>query len=114
MKNYLFLTVLLVALLFVSCEPNPEPKPDPQPVDSLHHDALSVTDELFINPERGFHKAFECHSNAIAPLTEGAVKAFYNAGYSLIHIDFYMEDYRDKLIEEAYLDAVRQSMQALR
>lgn len=118
MKNTFCYIVLLAAVLFTACEspePQPQPQPQPQPIgDDMLHRSLSVSDELFNNPERGFHKAFECHSNSITPLTEGTVKAFYNAGYTLIHIDFYMEDYRDKLIDESYLDAVRKSMQALR
>ena len=97
----------------VSCEPQPEPKPEPVD-DGMRHDSMTVTDELFCNPERGWHKAIECHTPNASPLTANYANALYNAGYSLIHFDFYMEDFRDTLITDAYLDIVRQSMQALR
>ena len=122
MRNLLYPFLFVLALTFVACEPKPEPQPepdpektDPQPVDDgMNHTTMVVIDSLFCNPERGLHKAFECHSDNPAPLTAGQAKAFYNAGYTLIHFDFYMEDYRDTLIEESYLEVVRQSMQALR
>lgn len=82
--------------------------------DGLNHQELIVTDELFNSPERGLHKAYECHSNSITPLRATQATAFYNAGYTLIHFDFYMPDYRDTLIDQTYLDAVAQSLQALR
>lgn len=125
MRNYLYILILPVVLAFAACkpaepqqpEPDPQtqPEPEPQPIDDgMHHDYMTASSELFNNPERGLHKAFECHSAAPSALTAGQAKAYYNADYTLVHFDFYMEDYRDKLIDETYLDVVRQSMQALR
>ena len=82
--------------------------------DGMHHVLMTTTDTLINNPERGLHKAFECHSASANPLSATTVAAYYNAGYTLIHFDFYMENYRDTLIDESYLEVVRQSMQALR
>lgn len=110
MRTYSYLLLLPLMLFFAACDPI-EPKPID---DGLHHDTLTVSDAIFNNPERGFHKAYEIHTDAIAPLSPGQANAFYNADYTLVHFDFYMEDYRDKLIDEAYLEAVRQSLQALR
>lgn len=101
--------IVPVVLMCAACEPI-----DPKPKDNLHHETLITTDTLFNNPERGFHKAFECYSNSPVVLTGGQAKKFYEVGYSLIHFDFYMPDYRETLIEESYLDAVRQCLQALR
>lgn len=118
MRNYLFVLIFPVVLACAACkqvEPQPQPEPEPQPIeDGMRHEQLIVTEDLFNNPERGFHKAFEVHSAEMSPLTDLSAVAMYKAGYALIHFDFYMEDYRDKLIDEAYLDVVRQSLQALR
>lgn len=110
MRNLLSILIFPAVLLCAACNPV-EPK---QVDDGLNHEQMTVSDEDFNNPERGWHKAHECHTNAISPLSAGQAKAYYNAGYTLIHFDFYMEDYRDKLIDEAYLEAVRQSLQSLR
>ena len=110
MKHFISIIALPIVALCAACHPV-EPKPDD---DDLNHTLLTVSEELFLNPERGFHKAIEVHSAEPAPFTDLNAKAMYNAGYSLIHFDFYMEDYRDTLISDAYLDVVRQSLQALR
>lgn len=110
MRTHSYIFLLSLMLIIAACDPI-----EPKPVDDgLQHDTLTVSDALFNNPERGLHKAFECHSNAIEPLSGGQAKAFYNADYTLVHFDFYMEDYRESLIDETYLEAVRQSLQALR
>ncbi len=116
MRNSVYPLLLLLSLSLACCNgTRPEhEEPDPQPTDNLNHVQLNVTDELFNTPERGFHKAFECHSTNPTPLTSSYAKTVYNAGYTLIHFDFYMEDYRDKLIEDSYLEIVRQSLQSLR
>lgn len=113
-----FYALALVVFLFASCDPHvdptPTPTPTPTPSDGMHHDSLTVLDTLVNNPERGLHKAFECHSANPSPLSASSVNAYYNAGYTLVHFDFYMEDYRDTLIDESYLNVVRESLQALR
>lgn len=110
MNNRYYSIVLLCAVLFAACEP----KQEPIPADGMDHVQLTVTDTMINNPERGLHKAFECHSANANPLSVSSATAYYNAGYTLIHFDFYMEDYRDKLIDESYLEVVRQSLQAVR
>ena len=82
--------------------------------DGMRHKLLAVLDTIIPNPERGLHKAIERHSANPTPLAASSVNGYYNAGYTLIHFDFYMEDYRDKLIDESYLEVVRQSLQAVR
>lgn len=122
MRKFVYPFIVLFVLAFVSCDPKQEIEPNPQPADTTgipvddgyRHTRLVVTDSLFCNPERGFHKCVECHTASPSALSVSVARAYYNAGYTLIHFDFYMEDYRDKLIEDSYLDVVRQSMQALR
>ena len=110
MRTLSYLLFLPLMFLMAACNPD-EPKPDDG---KMRHDSLTVSDALFNNPERGLHKAFEMHSNSIAALSSGQVNAYYNADYTLVHFDFYMEDYRESLIDASYLEAVRQSLQALR
>lgn len=109
MRNFLSLFTLLVVLFFAACDTN-----EPKPSDDLRHESLIVLDTLINNPERGLHKAFECHSANPSPISAGLVNGYYKAGYTLVHFDFYMEDYRETLIPESYLEVVRQCLQALR
>jgi len=116
MRNYSLL-LMLFTCLFLACnkpEPEPKPKPEPQPEDGMHHDTLGYTDDLFCNPERGFHVFMEFHSANIQPYTAQRIKDIYNNGSTLVLNNYYLEDYRDTLIAESYLDVVRQNMQALR
>lgn len=110
MKKFLYILVIPVALMCTACQPN-EPKPSP---DGMRHDSLTVSDTLFSSPERGFDRAVEFHCPNQYSLPIARVKATYESGFTLMHIDFFLEDYRDKLIDEAYLENVRKSMQALR
>lgn len=110
MNNRLYYIVLLCTMALAACNPTSEP----EPTDDMTHVRLTTTDTLFNNPERGLHKAFECHSSNATTLTANTVNAYYNAGYTLVHFDFYMEDYRETLIDESYLNIVRQSLQSLR
>ncbi len=124
MRKLIYPFVVLSVLAFAACEPKPEPQPNPQPTpdttvippvdDGYRHTTMVVTDSLFANPERGLHKAFECHSANPTALTGSLANGYYGLGYSLVHFDFYMEDYRDTLIADEYLNVVRQSLQALR
>lgn len=110
MRKYLFLIPLVC--VFAACNPN---NPEPKPIDDgMRHDSLTAIYDLFANPERGFHTAKEFHSPNPTAMTPGTVKISYDLGTTLIHIDYYLEDYRNTLIPESYLEVVRQNMQALR
>ena len=110
MRNYIYLFFFLFTLSFVACVPSDPPEPE----DGMKHDSLKATYDLFCNPERGFHSAQEFHSPNPTALTPGAVQAIYERGTTLIHIDYYLKDYRDTLIPESYLDVIRTNMQSLR
>lgn len=110
MRNYFSRLIIPVVLLCAACNPNA-----PKPIDDgMKHESLAVLDTFINNPERGLHKAFECHSASPSAISVGIVNAYYDMGYTLVHFDFYMEDYREKLIDDSYLEVVRQCLQALR
>ena len=108
MKRFVYISILMAVLACAGCNPNTPDK------DELKHETLIVSDALFANPERGLHKMFECNTTNPAALSAAQVRVYYNLGYTLIHFDFFMPDYRDTLIEESYLQVVRESLQALR
>ena len=134
MKNTLYSIALLVAAFIVSCTPQtPEPElpDDTQQADSTQkadttqtpeinyndgyaHYRMVTTDSLFCNPERGFHRYYDIYKPVQEGLTASRVKTIYNNGYTLIHTNYYLKEYRDTLIDESYLEAVRQNMLALR
>ena len=110
MRN-IHLFIVLVACMFMACEPKPEPKPS----DGMHHDSLSATYDLFCNPERGFHVFQEFSGPVPSPkLSASVVKTIYKNGNSLILTNYYLKYFRDTLISEEYLEGVRQNMQVLR
>ncbi len=120
MKNAYYLFVLLFVFALAACnpeqpKPEPEPDPDPKPVnDGMRHDSLTVTYDLFCNPERGFHIFKEFHSPNPESMSAYAIKNIYETGYTLVLYNFYLENYRDTLIADSYLDVVRNNLQVLR
>ena len=81
----------------------------------MHHDTMTVTDEIFNNPERGFHRFQDYRTSDIGnALTPERVKSIYDAGYTLILNNYYLTEYRDTVIPDAYLDMVRSNLQAMR
>ncbi len=103
--------IILLSCSFWACNPN-----NPETSDhAMHHDNLTVSDENFCNPERGFHVFKEFQGTIPLPAMDvSTVKTIYNTGYSLILTNYYLKYYRDCPLSEAYLDGVRANMQALR
>jgi len=59
----------------------------------------------FPNPERGFYHATETHSNNYTPLDLATLQGYrQNEGIALIHRMFYLEDFVNGDISQAYLD----------
>jgi len=113
MKNSCFLFVLLFVFTFASCKPKPEPEPVPE--DGFRHESLVVlTDSLFCNPERGFHRYFDLHSPTPTQFTPERINGIYNMGYTLMLTNYFLEEYIDGPIADSYLDVVRNNLQAIR
>ena len=67
-----------------------------------------------LNPERGFYKGAGDISSASNPVKVSAVKAARAAGRSLMYVGFYLTDFMDGDISQAYLDMIQSSMDAFR
>lgn len=109
--RYHYLFIVLFACLLVACN---KEEPNPSENDGLTHATLTVSDDLFPNPERGFHQFKEYFCPDPTPLTPSRVKGIYDLGYTLILTNYYLTDFMSTPISDAYLDVVRQNMQALR
>ncbi len=110
MRN-LYIILVLLACTFAACRQNEIVDPAK---DNLRHDSLTVSYDLFQNPERGFHVFKEFHSPNPQSLTVNSVKTIYENGNTLILTNYYLEDYRDTLIADSYLQVVRNNLQAIR
>lgn len=104
------LLIVAIAFAFAACNPNGPAAPK----DGLVHQTMEENYEIFPNPERGFHQFKEFFCPSPAPMTGTRVSAIYNLGYTLILTNYYLTDFMETPISEAYLDVVRQNMKALR
>ena len=100
----------LIITLFVSCKDN-----ELVNTDGLKRVDYTESDEIIINPERGFHYYTEYSSSRSNTLTVSSVLGQRrNNGISLILTIYYLQDFRATLISEEFLDRVRTNMEALR
>lgn len=107
MKHLLYIIVCL--LCFWACA-------DIVP-DDVAQDGIKVTfSELEgspINPERGFYTPKDFNSTT-APLKSAEVEAKRRAGNTLWYLGFYLTDFMNGDISEAYLNTIQSSFDALR
>lgn len=103
--NPISLTVIANATYTASFEPA---------ADGMVYTPLAVTDEIFNNPERGFHRFIDFKSSSPEQLTLDRIKGYYDSGYTLVLNNYYLTDYRDCDIPDSYLDIVRHNLQTIR
>lgn len=73
------------------------------------------TSDFFANPERGFYKHEETHSNAYVPLNQTALEGYrQNQNITLILRIFYLDDFVNGPISAGYLDAIAADFNTLR
>ncbi len=118
MKKYLLLLYALPFLaLSCSCSDNgqegEEPEP-PKPVEKYQTVEYTGSDEVIINPERGFYTHKQFATDDTYPQTAELVKSYREQGLSLVLNIYYMKEFRDKLISAEYLQRIRDNMLALR
>jgi len=111
-KAYFFLLIFLGLTIHVSCDLI-------IPVDEDEEVAMRKiefieTNDIFINPERGFYGYQSFLSSNSGVLTEATVRAQRAAGRSLLLNLYYLTDFRDKPISESYLNRIVTNMNALR
>jgi len=73
----------------------------------------AASEAVFNNPERGFYK-YTSRGSADATLSKSTLENYYNNGFTLIYRIYYMSDYVDRPISQAYLDRIREDFQTIR
>ncbi len=125
-KNIAFFIFLVV--LFFNCTkssgilPTENPKEDVIITDDdanlsseeIEKITYRASNSVIINPERGFYKYADFRSNANNVLTKETVQRYRKEGISLLYTVYYMYDFRNQRISDAYLQRIRTNMQALR
>ncbi len=119
-KRTALLLALAAACSFTACESpgngNEEELKDPDyaVLDRVTYGGDS--DEIFLNPERGWYNlnGFFFRGSVPSPLTKNAVVQKRNEGYSIIHCIYYPSDFRTKALSQSVLDLFAANMNALR
>ena len=124
--------LLGAALLLISCDLSinaiaPEENQDnnntpaheisvTDPEEDLGGVRLSFTEssKAIVNPERGFYKAVGDIRSAGSPISTSAAKAVRAEGMTLAYVGFYLTNFMDGDISQAYLDMIQKSMDAFR
>ncbi|HLO59671.1 MAG TPA: DUF4832 domain-containing protein [Bacteroidales bacterium] len=70
-------------------------------------------DSVFANPERGFYRYTERNSST-GTLDAETLKSYRESGYTLIYRIFYLYDYVNTPISEAYLNKIREDFSKIR
>lgn len=76
--------------------------------------SYTASDEIIVNPERGFYKATSCEMGVSGALNVSTVKGYRDAGYSLIFRYFYLKNFRDKPLTDEALQAFDNDMAVMR
>ena len=115
MKPILLLPFCL--LLFANCEKtNSEAAAPSVPTD---YDQMQIKQYIesqanILNPERGFytHRGFSASKNET--LWASDIQKYREEGISLVFSIYYLKEFRDKPISEAFLELIRHNMRVLR
>ena len=111
-----FLSVLpFLALPFIAgCNtPNPpQPEEEKDPEGTIYY---TESDEIFPNPERGFYAHVSYNSSDLnAHASAGTIASVRETGVSLMLHIYYLTDYIESEIPQAYLDRMQTNFDALR
>jgi hypothetical protein len=119
LPNIILVLALPVFLCFACREQNPD---NEGPVDgseiSVNGDKVTVTytesTTPLVNPERGFYGGAVDIKSASNPVRVSAAKALRAEGKTLMYVGFYLTEFIDGDISQAYLDMIQTSFDALR
>ena len=108
----IILTLFLPALLCFSCQ-----EKDPNG-GTVNGDVVTLTytesTTPLVNPERGFYGGAIDIKSASSPVRVSAAKALRAEGKTLMYVGFYLTDFMNGDISQAYLDMIQTSFDALR
>lgn len=94
------LSFLLLTTLLAACTPD-DPYKDLSKID------FKPTQEDFANPERGFYRPIEVHSASTSVFAPTTITSLRKFGFTLMLLEFYLTDYMESDIEDAYLEKMR-------
>lgn len=105
--------IAFVCLLsaFIGCNSEMDPKVGD---DGLIHNAYTESGDVFPNPERGFHVGKDFNSASASPLTAKFVELYRKLNCTLIYTGYYLTDFMESDISEAYLNMMRTNFNVLR
>lgn len=109
MKFRILVFLASAALMLASCD-----KDNPVGKDGLKAVSYEFNDELFANPERGLYTGTSFSSETEKPVTASRLKAVRTDKRSLYMLEFWLKDYFESDISEAYLQLVRNSLESFR
>ena len=115
--NMIFKLFSAGALMFLgvactSCEKeNENNKESDIPMEQVSYKA---SNEIIVNPERGFYKATSCEMGISGALSVSTLKNYRANGYSLIFRYFYLKNFRDKALTDEALQFFDKDMAAMR
>lgn len=76
--------------------------------------SFTESDDPVLNPERGFYGGASDIRSASSPVSYSAARAVRTGGMSLMYVGFYLTDFMNGDISQAYLDMIQQSMDNIR
>lgn len=76
--------------------------------------AFAESDDVFPNPERGFYNPYSYHQASSSTISETQLTAARALGRTLVYIGYYLTDYMESDIDEAYLDMIDRNFEVLR
>lgn len=115
MKYNVLLLVAFSLALAVSCNPDSTPdKGTNVNYDGLEHQVYTETDAKFANPERGFYFVESIHNETESPIHANTLAAQRKFNRTIVYLGYYLTDFMESDISDAYLELIRTNMQLLR
>lgn len=120
------LNLFVIVFLFIStaCKSNdkgetPPPTVEVPTIDTLLKEGFErvrfmASDENFCNPERGFYSHLEWDNAIGNPTPEATFTSLRRQGYTLLLNIYYLSDYKEKDLDDAFLTLFQNQMSALR
>ena len=111
---YLFLSSIL---LFTNCQKNnSEETVLSVPTDYSQMEMKQYTESQadILNPERGFYTHRGFSANKKETLSVSDIQKYRKEGISLVFTIYYLKEFRDRPISEAFLEQIRHNMRVLR
>ena len=110
------LPLFILCMSAASCAPTPNVPSDDKPEvpDKTVEATFTESTVHLVNPERGFYGGAMDIFKVSSPVTVAKAKALRAEGITLMYVGFYLANFMNGDISQAYLDMMQRSMDALR